>query len=137
MSALTIDSSSAIRGTKRSRFKRIVISQHNYLALKRLGYAGDSFNDVVSKLLRIEKIYQGMKKQQQEEQQQEGIDGNSSNNSSKLLSSLGGPSSIFEEHQHNKQQMDALIQLLRAKRRGRCSMNNQTSEQESNNTIES
>jgi predicted CopG family antitoxin len=130
---VTIDSSPAIRGTKRSRFKRIVISQHNYLALKRLGYAGDSFNDVVSKLLRIEKIYQEMKKQQQEEQQQEGIDGNSS----KLLSSLDGPSSMFEEHQHNKQQMDALIQLLRGKRRGRCSMNNQTSEQESNNTIES
>jgi hypothetical protein len=46
--------SSGTRGTRSSRFKRIVISERNYLALKMLGHAGDSFNDVVSKLLRIE-----------------------------------------------------------------------------------
>jgi hypothetical protein len=50
---------------QRLKLKRIVISQHNYLALKKLGYAGDSFNDVISKLLRIERSYQEMKKQQQ------------------------------------------------------------------------
>ena len=31
---------------KRLRLKRIVVSEHNYLALKKLGYAGDSFNDM-------------------------------------------------------------------------------------------
>jgi predicted CopG family antitoxin len=54
---------------KRLRLKRIVISEHNYFALKRLGYAGDSFNDVIFKLLRIERRYQEMKKQQEEQQQ--------------------------------------------------------------------
>jgi predicted CopG family antitoxin len=53
----------------RSKLKRIVISEHNYLALKRLGYAGDSFNDVISKLLRIERSYQEMKKQQEQQNQ--------------------------------------------------------------------
>ena len=34
------------------------VNIQNYLALKRLGYAGDSFNDVFSKLLRIQRNYQ-------------------------------------------------------------------------------
>jgi predicted CopG family antitoxin len=38
---------------KRLKLKRIVISEHNYLALKKAGYAGDSFNDVVSRLLQV------------------------------------------------------------------------------------
>jgi predicted CopG family antitoxin len=56
---------------RRLKLKRIVVSEQNYAALKMLGYAGDSFNDVISKLLRIERSYQEMKKQQEEEQQQE------------------------------------------------------------------
>ena len=48
---------------KRSKLKRIVVSEKNYVALKRLGGAGDSFNDVISKLLRIQRSYQ--EKQQQ------------------------------------------------------------------------
>jgi predicted CopG family antitoxin len=52
---------------KRLKSKRIVISEHNYLALKKAGYAGDSFNDVVSKLLQIYRVYQEKKKQQEEE----------------------------------------------------------------------
>ena len=51
---------------KRLKFKRIVVSEHNYQALKKVGYAGDSFNDVVSRLLQV---YQNYKKKQQEEQQ--------------------------------------------------------------------
>jgi predicted CopG family antitoxin len=43
---------------KRLKLKRIVISERNYFALKELGHAGDSFNDVISKLLRIERSYQ-------------------------------------------------------------------------------
>jgi hypothetical protein len=35
-----------------------------------LGHAGDSFNDVISKLLRIERSYKEMKKQQEEQQEQ-------------------------------------------------------------------
>lgn len=35
-----------------TRLKHIVIDEDNYLALKRLGRAGDSFNDVVSELLK-------------------------------------------------------------------------------------
>jgi hypothetical protein len=31
--------------------RTIVISEHNYAALKGLGKAGDSFNDVIAKLL--------------------------------------------------------------------------------------
>jgi hypothetical protein len=81
-----ITESSAIReGRKRSRFKRIVVSEHNYLALKMLGHAGDSFNDVISKLLRIERSYKEMKKQQQEEEQHESSDDNSSNSGSEFL----------------------------------------------------
>lgn len=49
---------------KKLKLKRIVISEHNYLALKMLGHAGDSFNDVISKLLRIERSHKEMKKQQ-------------------------------------------------------------------------
>lgn len=37
---------------KDTRFRHIVISKDNYFALKELGKAGDSFNDVIKKLLR-------------------------------------------------------------------------------------
>jgi len=127
VSTVTIEALSTITGGKRSKFKRIVISERNYLALKRLGYAGDSFNHVVSKFLRIERSYQEMKKQQ--EQQQEHQQESSDNSSSRLLSLLS-PSPKFEEQ--NKQQIAQLVQLLRGKRRGKCSMDNQTNEQESN-----
>src|SRR5215216_2093861 len=129
MSTVVIESSGT-RGRRRSsRFKRIVISERNYLALKKLGYAGDSFNDVISKLLRIEGIYQEMKKQQ-EEQQQESDDDNSSNSGSEFLFP---PTSarIFGEKQ-NKKQLDEFVRLLRGKRRGKCSVDNQTSQRESN-----
>jgi predicted CopG family antitoxin len=116
---------------KRLRLKRIVISEHNYFALKRLGYAGDSFNDVISKLLRIERSYQEMKqKQQEEQQQQESAADNSSNSGSEFLFP---PTSarIFSEKQ-NKKQLDEFVRLLRGKRRGKCSVDNQTSQRESN-----
>ena len=108
---------------KRLKLKRIVISERNYLALKMLGHAGDSFNDVISKLLRIERIYQEMKKQE-EEQKQENNDSSDSG-----LSSIPIPSAEFKEQ--NKQQIDELVQLLQGERRGKCSMNNQTIREES------
>jgi hypothetical protein len=113
------------RGTRSSRFKRIVISERNYLALKMLGHAGDSYNYVVSKLLRIERIYQEMKKQQEEEQQQE-----NSGDSGNGLPYIPIPSAGFEEN--NKQHMAELVQLLRRKRRGSIGRNDQTIKQESN-----
>jgi hypothetical protein len=74
--ATAVTTASAER-RKRLRLKRIVVSERNYLALKMLGHAGDSFNDVISKLLRIERSYQEMKKQQEEQHQQENSDGSS------------------------------------------------------------
>ena len=35
-----------------NKLRQIAISQDNYLVLKKLGRAGDSFNDVISELLR-------------------------------------------------------------------------------------
>jgi hypothetical protein len=55
---------------KRLRLKRIVISEHNYFTLKRLGQAGDSFNNVVSRLLQVYRAYQEEKKQQEEQERQ-------------------------------------------------------------------
>ena len=36
----------------KKRLKHIAISQENYDKLKRLGFAGDSFNDVITSLLK-------------------------------------------------------------------------------------
>lgn len=125
MSTVTTITSSERR--KRSRLKRIVVSERNYLALKMLGHAGDSFNDVIPKLLRIERrSYQEMKKKQQEERQHQQQE--NSDNSSGLLPSIPMPSAEFEEY--NKQQMAELVQLLRRKTRGSIGRNNQTIEQE-------
>jgi predicted CopG family antitoxin len=55
---------------KRLKLKRIVISEHNYLALKRLGHAGDSYNDVVSRLLQVYRAYKEKKQQDEQERQQ-------------------------------------------------------------------
>lgn len=60
----------ASESRKRLKLKRIVISEHNYLALKKLGYAGDSFNDVVSRLLRVYRAYKEEKKQEEQQQQE-------------------------------------------------------------------
>lgn len=123
MSMVTTITSSERR--KRSRLKRIVVSERNYLALKMLDHAGDSFNDVISKLLRIERSYQEMKKKQQEERQHQQQE-NSDNSSG--LPFIPMPSAEFEEY--NKLQMAELVQLLPRKRRGSIGRNNQTIEQE-------
>lgn len=83
---------------KRLRLKRIVISEQNYVVLKRLGYAGDSFNDVITKLLRIQKNHQ--KKQQESDD-----DDNSSSNSGLFPASL---SDLFERE---RQQLADLVRL--------------------------
>jgi predicted CopG family antitoxin len=112
---------------KRLKLKRIVVSERNYFALKTLGHAGDSFNDVISKLLRIERNYQEMKKQQEQQENNDKNSGNNSDNGSEFLSPPG-PFTLFEKE--NKQEISELVRLLRGKRRGNCSTNNQTNEQE-------
>jgi predicted CopG family antitoxin len=59
---MTTESSDTTKKGRRAQLRRIVVSEHNYFALKKLGYAGDSFNDVISRLLLIEKNYREMKK---------------------------------------------------------------------------
>ena len=93
---------------KRLRLKRIVISERNYIALKTLGHAGDSFNDVISKLLRIERSYQEMKKQQELQQQQESNDEYSSTSSGELPFPENR-SELFDEHY--RQQLADLLGL--------------------------
>jgi predicted CopG family antitoxin len=110
--------SSVTRGTRSSRFKRIVISERNYLALKMLGYAGDSFNDVISKLLRIERSYQEMKKQHEEQQQQ----ANSDNSSG--LTSNPIPSTAFDER--NTQQLAELLMLRKRRSNTATTLKNHT-----------
>jgi predicted CopG family antitoxin len=41
-----------------SKLRQIAVSQENYLVLKRLGSAGDSFNDVISGILKEQKLSQ-------------------------------------------------------------------------------
>jgi len=38
------------------KLKHIVVSEENFQALKKLGLAGDSFNDVITKLVSQEKM---------------------------------------------------------------------------------
>jgi hypothetical protein len=93
---------------KRLKLKRIVISEHNYLALKKVGYAGDSFNHVVSRLLQVYRAYQEMKKQQEEQQQQQ-----QENDVEKYITNddrlpfPGTLSDLFDEH--DRQQLADLL----------------------------
>lgn len=83
---------------KRLRLKRIVISEHNYLALKRLGQVGDSFNDVVSKILQVYRAYQEKKKQQEELQQQKDNAREEYITNNDRLAFPGSLSELFDEH---------------------------------------
>ena len=125
---MTTESSDTTKKGRRAQLRRIVVSEHNYFALKKLGYAGDSFNDVISRLLLIEKNYREMKKRQEEEQRQK----NKDNNSYDSYIESGGfippssPSTMFpEQNNTNMQNIDELIRWLREKK-SRNSRNNQT-----------
>ena len=86
---------------KRLKLKRIVVSEHNYLTLKKLGHAGDSFNYVISKLLRIHRTYQENKQQQLQQQESE------DNRNSNELPFPGSLSGLFDE-QDGQQLADLL-----------------------------
>lgn len=49
---------SVTTGMSVKTLKHITVDQQNYLALKRLGSAGDSFNDVISGLLKSTRLQQ-------------------------------------------------------------------------------
>ena len=93
---------------KRLKLKRIVVSERNYLALKKLGYAGDSFNDVVSKLLRVYRAYQEKKQQEKQERHQQ-----QENDYEKYITNNDGfpfpvsPSELFGEQ--DRHQLDDLL----------------------------
>jgi hypothetical protein len=54
---LTVHSSQVLKtasiGVSVKTLKHITVDERNYLTLKRLGDAGDSFNDVISRLLKF------------------------------------------------------------------------------------
>jgi predicted CopG family antitoxin len=130
----TVTALSSAERRKRLKLKRIVVSEHNYLALKKVGYAGDSFNDVISKLLRIYWNYQEKQKQlQQQQQQEESDDSNSSNSSNREF--LFPPSFSEMCDERSRQQEADLVRLLLQKRKS-SNKNNQTIKQESNNARE-
>jgi predicted CopG family antitoxin len=83
---------------KKLKLKRIVISEHNYQALKRIGYAGDSFNNVVSRLLQVYRAYKEEKKQQEEQQQQQENDDEEYVTNNDRLPFPGSLSELFGEH---------------------------------------
>jgi predicted CopG family antitoxin len=124
---MTTESSDTTKKGRRAQLRRIVVSEHNYFALKKLGYAGDSFNDVISRLLLIEKNYREMKKKQEEEQRQKNNDNNSYDSyiESEFIPP-SSPSTMFpEQNNTNMQNIDKLIRWLRDKK-SRNSRNNQT-----------
>lgn len=91
---------------KRLRLKRIVISEHNYFALKRLGYARDSYNDVVSRLLQVYRAYREKKQQEEQQQQQENANEESITNNDRLPFP-GNLSQLFGEN--DRQQLAELL----------------------------
>jgi predicted CopG family antitoxin len=92
---------------KRLKLKRIVISEHNYLALKKVGYAGDSFNDSISRLLRVYRAYKEEKKQQEEQQQQQKNDYDEYITNNDRLPIPGSLLELFGEH--DRQQLADLL----------------------------
>jgi predicted CopG family antitoxin len=108
--ATVITTASAER-RKRLKLKRIVVSENNYLALKRLGHAGDSLNDVISKLLRIHRNYQEKQKQESDDDSSSGF----------LPESL---SELFD--QHDRQQLADLLGLSRGNSRKSQSFNEES-----------
>jgi predicted CopG family antitoxin len=110
---------------KRLKLKRIVISEHNYLALKRLGQAGDSFNDVVSRLLQVYRAYKEKKQEEQERQQHQ------ANDYEKYITNNDGlpfPVSLSELFSEQDRQQIADLLSLRKENR---SMNREPNKEES------
>jgi predicted CopG family antitoxin len=109
---------------KRSKLKRIVVSEHNYLALKRLGQAGDSFNDVVSRLLQVYRAYQEKKRQEEKQQQQANDYEKYMTNNDELPFSVSFSELFTEQDRHQPADLLGL-------RKGNRSMNRESTKEES------
>ena len=72
-----------------------------------LVHAGDLFNDMISKPLRIQRSYQ--EKQQQPQMQQQASDDENNSTSNAGLPVPGSLSELFDEH--DRQQLDDLLVL--------------------------
>lgn len=103
------------------RLRRIVVSQHNYLALKRLGQAGDSFNDVINNLLRLERNHRQenerekkLQEQHQLQQQQQKSRYDTDSSMSDVINELDS-SFIDEAMEKHGQQMDELFRTIEEK----------------------
>ena len=99
---------------KRLKLKRIVVSEYNYQSLKKVGYAGDSFNDVVSRLLQVYRIYQEKKNQQEERQQYQENDYDEYITNNDRLPFPDSYSEFFGEQ--DKQQLADLLALRKGNR---------------------
>ncbi len=110
---MATESLEATKKRTRTKLRRIVVSEHNYFALKSLGFAGDSFNDIISRLLLIEKNYQGMKRKKKQEEQQQDNNNNSYDSSvdSTFISS-SSLSAMFTD-QSSRQELAELVRWLR------------------------
>jgi predicted CopG family antitoxin len=104
------------------KLKRIVISEHNYLALKRLGQAGDSFNDVISNLLQIERNHRHEKErkklheQKPHQKQQKNSRHDTELSASVFSDGLDSSSSIDEALENHRQQMNELFRTIEENR---------------------
>lgn len=104
------------------KLKRIVISEHNYLTLKRLGQAGDSFNDVIKNLLRIERNHRQEKEEkkwqeQQQLQQQQQKSRYNTDSSTRDVNNELNSSFIDEAMEKHRQQMDELFRTIEEKQK--------------------
>jgi predicted CopG family antitoxin len=107
---------------KAYRLKRIVISEHNYLALKRLGQAGDSFNDVINNLLRIERNHQQdkeekEKKQERLQRQERSRDDEDNNSISNAIGELYPPGFIEDFMEKHDRELEELARLYKEERK--------------------
>jgi len=110
---------------KRLKLKRIVVSEHNYQALKKVGYAGDSFNDVVSRLLQVYRAYKEKRELEEQQQQQQ------ENDYEKYITNndrIPYPDSFWESF--GEQDVQQLADLL-GLRKGNRSMNREPIKEES------
>lgn len=100
------------------KLRRIVISEHNYFALKRLGQAGDSFNDVISNLLRIERNHREEKEKEKLREQhslqnkQKKSKYDTDQRVSDLSNDLNSSSVVNEVMEKQRQQMDELFRSI-------------------------
>jgi predicted CopG family antitoxin len=109
------------KGRKGHILKRIVVSERNYLALKKLGLAGDSFNDVIGNLISIHRKYRQEKdeknpKEQHQLAHQKKSRYDTDDDLSDVISNLDSSSFIDEALEKHSQEMDEIFRAINEKR---------------------